>query len=357
MSKNTRDLIRKILKWLNLTVFRTCLIKLRPRNQIKRKSKTKKRTISSRLPSGKQDSLHLKRSGRYVPPKSKSLRKIFIQPFLFAEKRIVEPIAHLLDEWDLFRILEKIGLLIAVIVFIVEVNDRTEQRIFEAWQVVNDGKGSQSGVVRLALERLHKEGFSLSGINVEKTNLLRVELNKVDLINANLSGADLSDANLSRADLGGAKLISTNLTFAKLSRANLSGANLSGANLSGANLSVANLSLANLSGANLSLADLSGAYFIGARLSAARLSAAYLSRANLSFTDLSGAYLSGANLSFTDLTSADLTDTKFWHKDFDESETKNITPKQIKQAKNWDKATYSPEFRQKLGLAPEKTED
>ena len=361
MSKNTQALIRKILKWLKLPVFRTCLIKLRSRNQIKQKSKTKKRTISSRLPSDKQDSLHLKRSGRYIPPKRKSLTKIiFIQPFLFLEKRIVEPIAHLLDQWDLFRILEKIGFLVAVVIFIIEVprisnfSKEREQDIFAAWQVVNDGKGSQSGVVRLALERLHKEGFSLSGINVEKTNLLKVELNKANLSYANLSDAQLWNANLSDANLSGANLIDANLSGANLINANFSGAQLWNANLSGAGLSGAQLWNANLSGADLSGADLSYAKLSGADLSYAKLSGADLSYAKLSGADLKDADLTSADLTSADLTSANLRDTKFWHKDFGES--KNITPKQIKQANNWDKATYSPEFRRKLGLPPENPE-
>ncbi|MFM6219918.1 MAG: hypothetical protein ACKPDM_06040 [Dolichospermum sp.] len=32
---------------------------------------------------------------------------------------------------------------------------------------------------------------------------------------------------------------------------------------------------------------------------------------------------------------------------------KNLTPEQVKSAKNWEKACYDPELRIKLGLPPE----
>ncbi|WP_442941780.1 pentapeptide repeat-containing protein [Nostoc sp.] len=49
----------------------------------------------------------------------------------------------------------------------------------------------------------------------------------------------------------------------------------------------------------------------------------------------------GANLS-----DADLSDTYFIG-------VKNLTPEQVKSAKNWDKAIYTEDFRAKLGLPPE----
>ena len=299
-------------------------MKFPSKNKIKRKK---------RLPSARQDNLHLRRSGRYVSPHRKSPNEIlgiivktlvlpFTIPFLFIEKQIVEPIAHLLDEWDLFRILEKIGFLIAILVFIVEFSDRTEQRIFEAWQVVKDGKGSKSGVVRLAMERLHKEKFTLSGINANKTVLKKIQLNAVDLSDADLSGADLYRANLSNT-----YLFKTNLKSAILHYANLKSANLKSANLKSADLTEANLSHAKLNGT--------------------KLNGTKLSFANLSGADLSGADLNGVNLYSTDLSGA-----MFWDKKTGR-EAENITPYRIKAAKNWEKAIYSPEFRKELGLSPE----
>ncbi len=258
--------------------------------------------------------------------------KTLIKPFTFIEKEIIEPIAHWLDEWDLFKIFEKIGILIAIIIFIIEVGDRTEQRIFEAWQVVKDGKNSRTGVVKLALERLDKEGFSLLGIDAENTNLQKIELINANLKGANfrradLRGADLRDANLTVAKLTGAKLMSADLTGAKLMSANLTGANLSGANLWRADLWRADLTGADLTGANLRGTNLRGA-------------------------DLRGADLRFANLVGADLRAADLRRAKFWDKDKYLGEVEKITPEQIKEAENWWEAVYSPEFRRNLGLPP-----
>ncbi|MCC5630419.1 pentapeptide repeat-containing protein [Nostoc sphaeroides CHAB 2801] len=213
-------------------------MKIKWRSHLKPKPK-------KRRPSSEEDILHLRRTGRYIPPPRKTWRDKFIvvvkSAFEWIEKRLLEPLANLVDGADVFRILEKVGFLIAVLVFLLEIGERREKSIFEAWQVVKDGQGEKSGVVVLALERLKKENFSLSGINVEKTNL---------------SGAYLSGANLSFA----------NLSFAYIYNANLNGASLMSSNLSGA---------------------------------------------------------------------------------------KNLTPEQVKSAKNWEQAIYDKEFRTKLGLPPE----
>lgn len=88
-------------------------------------------------------------------------------------------------------------------------------------------------------------------------------------------------------------------------------------------------------------ANLSGANFDGVRLVGANLE-----NSNLSNTSLLKANLSGANI-----LNADLNNAKFW--DLELGGLQNITPFQIKQAKNWDRAIYSPEFREKLGLPAE----
>ena len=80
---------------------------------------------------------------------------------------------------------------------------------------------------------------------------------------------------------------------------------------------------------------------------------ASLKRVNLAGTNLGGANLGGANLKGANLQDADLSGAKFWNKELGE-EAKDIPPSQIKQAKNWEKAVYSPEFRKKLGLPPKK---
>ncbi|WP_138502117.1 pentapeptide repeat-containing protein [Nostoc sp. PA-18-2419] len=127
-------------------------------------------------------------------------------------------------------------------------------------------------------------------------SLANKDFSDIDLSNANLSNANFKNANFKNANLTGVELSNTELSYAKLSGVKLSDANLSDAELVGATLSNANLSNANLSNANLSNAN------------------------------LSNANLSNAN---------------------------NLTPEQVKSAKNWEYAKYNQDFRAKLGLQPE----
>ena len=291
-----------------------------------------------------------------------------------------------------FGILERLGIIAAIILFVWEAERRYENTVFQAWTVVNDAKKERSGAVKIAIERLYKEGFNLKGIqvpetnlesinlaykfrlgpiNVEKeadlsyTNLSKANLSYADLSKANLSYADLSEANLSEANLNGANLseanlIGANLTGANLIRANLSGVNLSGADLSRAYLTEADLiSQANLNGADLSEAYLNEAYLTEADLSEAKLSQAKLRQANLgeanlsgadlSEADLSGAYLSGADFSKAILSGANLKNADFT-RGVHTGKVKNLRPEQVKEAKNWQNARYDEDFLRLLGL-------
>ncbi|HEY9829494.1 MAG TPA: pentapeptide repeat-containing protein [Stenomitos sp.] len=100
-------------------------------------------------------------------------------------------------------------------------------------------------------------------------------------------------------------------------------------------LKEANLSKANLSGVNFSRADLSRANLFKANLFKANFSEAKLFKANFS-----EANLSEANFGSAGLTEANLKGVK------------NLTPEQIKEARNWEKANYDPDFREQLGLPP-----
>ena len=147
-------------------------------------------------------------------------------------------------------------------------------------------------------------------------------------IAANLDGINLFDANLEAANLE-----SANLFHANLSRANLSRANLNYAHLINADLSLAVLIGAELNYAHLNNANMEGAYIENADFRSANLKDACLSKANLTNANLTNTNLTNANLINTNLINA-----------------KNLTPEQVKAAKNWDKAQYDPEFRKLLGL-------
>ncbi len=165
-----------------------------------------------------------------------------------------------------------------------------------------------------------------SGANLKGAYLNRINLSEVNLDRTNLDRAILDGTNLDRATLQGAILTNAKLEDSRMMQANLSGANLQRANLSRAFLMETNLSGANLQGANLNGATLYRTNLNGANLQGANLIAAILADANLE-----GANLEGANLNFA----------------------KDCTPDQIKAAKNWKKAHYGQDFRQKLGLPPE----
>jgi uncharacterized protein YjbI with pentapeptide repeats len=128
----------------------------------------------------------------------------------------------------------------------------------------------------------------------------------------------LQDLNKDGVSLQGLKAPEANLEGIKLEKAQLGGASLEKAWIKKANLSEAVLDGAWLKDANLSETDLSGASLDGSRLYGA----------NLKGTNLKGANLNGTHL----------------------NEAKNLTPEQVKTAKNWETAQYDQELRHRLGL-------
>ncbi len=118
-------------------------------------------------------------------------------------------------------------------------------------------------------------------------------------------------------------------------------------NIKSTNLEGAYLPNANLQGFNLKYTNIFGAYLVGANLQ----------NTNLQNTNLIGTNLQNANLKDANFKNAEfgcIQDSHVRNLCTDFRRAKNLTPKQVKQAKNWQSAHYSPEFRAKLGLPPEK---
>ncbi len=206
-------------------------------------------------------------------------------------EKFLEDIDYLLKNLAILNVvslLANVTLIVSLVSWFTERKERKEEKHFSAWSIINEGQGDKSGVVTTALERLNKEGFSLSGLQLNKTNLH----------DANLNGARLFQANLSEATLSRNKLANANLVLANLSKVFFIGADLNEAYLNGANLSKANM--------------------IGIKLTKADLSGANLSEANLDSANLDGANLRGAYL----------------------FNAKNLNNAQIKLACNWKEATY-----------------
>ncbi|NEP73809.1 MAG: hypothetical protein F6K27_16505 [Okeania sp. SIO2F5] len=190
-----------------------------------------------------------------------------------AIEKFVEDIDYLLTNFAILNVvglLANITLIVSLVSWFTERKERKEQRHFSSWSIINEGQSDKSGVVTAAVERLNNEGFSLSGLKLNKTNL-----HDANLSGARLFQADLSEATLSRVKLTKANLVLANLSKvffigADLNEAYLNGANLNGANMIGikftkANLGGVNLSEANLDGANLDGANLRGAYLFNAK--------------------------------------------------------------------------------------------
>ena len=243
--------------------------------------------------------------------KRRSLGRRFMTPFFWLEKKAIEPVSHWMNRADLFNILEKAGILIAVFVFLIEYGERREKAIYEAWSVVKAGQEEQTGVVTMALERLHREKFSLSGIDVRGTSLHRVNLKEAELWRANLKGANLVEANLKGANLAETNLQKVYLVEANLQRSSLWRAKLQEVYLVEANLQKANLVEANLGRASLIDANLEGADLRKANLQRATLWSANLQKADLLETNLKESDLWNANLKGANLVGANLTEAKF----------------------------------------------
>lgn len=281
-----------------------------------------------------------------------------------------EPIAQWLEKWAFIKILDaasKLGVLIAVIAFLVEIPKREEKfqaerkrAHFEYWRVIDAAAGSPTSIARkIALENLASEGASMRNIDLPEA-----ELRRINLTGANLVGARLLETDLTGAILNNANLSKANLYRARLYSASLLGVSLEGADLrrslyddqtvfpknfnpkqSGAYLIAPHTSLieaqlpkAILWGANLQYANLQRANFAEAKFHGAQLQNANLQEANLQGAKFRDANLEGADLKEADIQAAVL------------SQAKGLTIEQVKAAQNWEKAVYNPELSIALGL-------
>lgn len=202
---------------------------------------------------------------------------------------------------------------------------------------------SKANLSKANLSKTNLTGVDLSEANLEKARLVEAHmpqiklqctnLSQANLSKINLTGADLSKANLEKAQLVEAYMVQTKLQFTNLSQSDLSKANLNQADLSKANLKGSLFEEAYMTKANFTRANLFGANFIKANLEKADLS-----RTNLREARFEETYMPQTNLTGADLFGADFRSTQ------------NITPEQIKSAKNWSQAIYDKEFCQRLEL-------
>jgi uncharacterized protein YjbI with pentapeptide repeats len=303
----------------------------------------------------------------------------------------------------------KLGILVALITFFLEIPKRdeqakleTERRQFEYWKAIDSAKSSSevspdgrftSYALRMALQNLVEEKDS-SGKLLKIRN---VDFSGADLHEINLAGADLMISQFRYSNLSDANFRNANLDKCTFARARLLGADFTGANLteaafrdalydkhtkfpqgfnpnvmgmykieSKASLSEANLADAmlwdvDLEKADLQRANLKGVILGGSNLRGVNLRQAYLRQARAANIDLRGACLcdadfSDANLYQVKFNHADIKGTNFQGSRIQGADFRgaiNIDLEQIKAAENWEQATYDDDFRVKLGLKAE----
>jgi uncharacterized protein YjbI with pentapeptide repeats len=188
-------------------------------------------------------------------------------------------------------------------------------------------------------------------------SLVNADFSGVSLKGADLKGADLSGFILEDADLSHAKMHGSILNRAKLNRANLDEARFSDAKLIDADLRDASLVLASLCSADLTNAKLGGADLYLANFHDADLKDAELRYFKDSYPlggdkiklRKNGKVIPPIVSALIYPAMADLERTHL-------EGAKNITVEQVKVAENWEKAYYSTEFRQNLGLPPKNSE-
>ena len=171
-----------------------------------------------------------------------------------------EWVAYLLSNWKFLEVLEYMGslsVLVAVLFYFSESGDRTKQKHYQAWQVINtaQGKGGSGGRVE-ALQELNADGVPLVGVDVSGAFLQGINLAWARLLRSNFNASDLRNSDFRLADFSDADLRSANLRDSNLTKVNFQRTDLSNSDLTGADLADANMEGANLDNPDLSAADL-----------------------------------------------------------------------------------------------------
>ena len=220
----------------------------------------------------------------------------------------------LLERSALFRGIVQLVIVVPVVTSIIaiglDINEREEERILRAWDLLMHAKKQGNFGQKDAVEQLIKRDKSLRHVDLTDADLHSAKLKGVDLKKAVLMDVDMSYADLTGADLREAVLLGTDLT-----NANLSHADLRGAVFKLEASSVRSGQYATLTGANLQGANLEGTQLTG-RMRGVNLRNANLKRADLSFADLRDCVLKGAKTSSTrfyaaDFSGVDLSDIDF----------------------------------------------
>ncbi len=175
---------------------------------------------------------HLKRRGVNINWKIDSINTSFVRKFTYwwestSIEKFLEDIEYFLQNsafLNIIALIAEVTIITSLFGWWLHRAERKETEIFSTLQVISVAPEDQSGVVKIALERLLRDDFSLQGLNLKNTNLEGISFQQ-----ANLRDVVFEQTNLRRADLRGAILLEANLQQADLMRADLGEANLEGA--------------------------------------------------------------------------------------------------------------------------------
>ncbi|WP_319568980.1 pentapeptide repeat-containing protein [Cohaesibacter marisflavi] len=324
----------------------------------------------------------------YILRKKKNMRSRASNRLKAQKVEIVEPTATILRKEvkrsTIWRIFEMAGIVAALAGLGIAIADnrvsqeglrlaREENRqnqVLQSLQIISTNSPGSVGK-KEALETLHKEGKSLSGIDLSCHKwgerkfmsdlapysayqcLKGAQISFLELPNASVDDADFSGADLSESNFEGAQMKDINLVGANISYANFKGANLvyaklndvgrgtlvwgtnfvnanlasvdfTGARIIQASISHANLYLANFTGSYFGSIDFTGSNLQGIRTTNASWDVVILKNADLAgvnfsnfselnILDLSGADLSGANLKNVNFRDVNISNTIFCH--------------------------------------------
>src|ERR1700675_2485935 len=156
--------------------------------------------------------LHRKRPDSWAIRKE-TITHAWTKP-LWAFEWFCEYAAYLLNNWSFLEVLEYLssfGVIVAVIFYFAESGDRTKQKHYQAWQVINtaQGKGGSGGRIE-ALQELNKDGVPLVGVDVSGAFLQGIHLEHAGLVRSNFNTADLRDCDFAFADFSDASLRGAN---------------------------------------------------------------------------------------------------------------------------------------------------
>ena len=196
--------------------------------------------------------------------------------------------ADWLDSWwpiKLLRVLEVFAILIAIVAFWLELDQRRTDRAVrhaalfaQIAQVQGLPDDDRRWALKASVKALVDEGIAMPGINLSGVGLTAAKLAGADFRRANFRGATLTAAELRNANLEGARLAYTvlegaNLVGADLSEVEIKETQFMEANLTAARLRRVDLSEGDFTAATLNFADLSGS-IVGSALTQSQLTAA-----------------------------------------------------------------------------------